>query len=133
DAEMWACARVGWVVASSHASGTKRREYSWASKCLHWLTPWRVPIYDSFVRRKIGVPTTWDHPLAYCEIVSGVFEAVRSTDDLNGAWLGTIEPRSPLRGFDKSLWWIAGGAEQRSVAVQDPWKVHRELGLRRLA
>jgi hypothetical protein len=30
--------------------GVPRREYSLASKVLHWLMPWQVPVYDSFVR-----------------------------------------------------------------------------------
>lgn len=33
-----------------------RREFSLASKVLHWLMPWRIPVYDSFVRGMLGVP-----------------------------------------------------------------------------
>src|SRR4051794_31619784 len=75
---------VSSLVERSRALGVPRREYSLASKTLHWRMPWRVPVYDSFVRLSLGIPQAWDHPDAYQRV-------------------GELEPRSPLRAFDKCL------------------------------
>lgn len=56
DCDRFACESVAAVVRCSMSLGVPRREYSLASKVLHWLMPWRVPVYDSFVDRALGVP-----------------------------------------------------------------------------
>jgi hypothetical protein len=55
DGARFACDRVAEIVRHSMSLGVPRREYSLASKVLHWLMPWRVPVYDSFVRATLGV------------------------------------------------------------------------------
>ena len=54
--EVDAVKRVVTLVEQSRAMGAHRREYSLASKVLHWLLPWRIPLYDNFVRSSVGVP-----------------------------------------------------------------------------
>ena len=85
----------------ANALGVSRREYSLASKALHWLMPWQVPVYDhSFVRGALGVPASWDHPEAYRKIAAEVI-TMASTVTEDSAWIGSLEPRSPLRALDK--------------------------------
>jgi hypothetical protein len=108
--------------------GVTRREYSLASKVLHWLLPWRVPVYDSFVRNALGVPASWDHPQGYRMVAEKTF-AIASTVDGNLDWFGTVEP--PLRALDKLMWWAGGGDAGTAAEVRDPWKVVRGLNLRR--
>lgn len=120
---------VAELVRRSMALGVPRREYSLASKVLHWVMPWRVPVYDSFVRGTLGVPPSWDHPEAYCKIAAQVFTMARTmTGDL--AWIGSLEPASPLRALDKLTWWVGGGSTGAAAEVRDPWQVTRRLGLR---
>ncbi len=130
-ADSYACDRVSTLVNRSISLGVSRREWSLASKVLHWLLPWRIPIYDSFVRGSLGIPSTWDHPAAYRELTQKVFRAARELEARDSAWLGTIEPRSPLRGLDKCLWWRGGGSEGKAAVVRDPWGVVYKLGLQR--
>lgn len=101
---------VATLVRESIAFGVQRREFSLASKVLHWLLPWRIPVYDSFVRSSVGVPGSWDHPEAYALIAKELFSAARQRSAANPAWMGSFEPRSPLRAFDKWFWWVGGGA-----------------------
>ena len=125
----YACERVAELVNRSMSLGVPRREYSLASKALHWLMPWQVPVYDSFVRGALGVPTSWDHPEAYRKVATEVFVMARTmTGDC--AWTGSLEPRSPLRALDKLTWWLGGGSKGAAAEVRDPWQVARELGLR---
>jgi hypothetical protein len=71
--------------------GVPRREYSLASKVLHWLLPWQVPVYDSYVRQCLGVPASWDHPQAYRKVAHDVFAISRGAPgDLT--WIGSVEP-----------------------------------------
>lgn len=123
---------VAEVVARTQAHGTQRREYSLASKVLHWLLPWRVAVYDSFVRQSLGVPASWDHPVAYERIVRELFDAAERLLAHDASWLGTLEPRSPLRAFDKVLWWLGGGDAATAAEVRNPWRVIDQLGLKRL-
>lgn len=110
------------------ALGVPRREYSLASKVLYWLLPWRVPVYDSYVRKILGIPTSWDHPQAYRQIVHEVFAMTRgSGPELE--WAGSIEPISPLHAIDKCLWWLGGGDNGNAAEVRRPWRVIDELGL----
>ena len=117
------------LVKRSSDLGVPRREFSLTSKVLHWLLPWRVPVYDSFVRQSLGIPTGWDHPEAYRRVAKQVFAAARAVTAEDPSWVGTLTPRSPLRAFDKCLWWIGGGSAGSAAAVRDPWKIPRQLGL----
>jgi hypothetical protein len=129
DCAREACERVAELVSRSMLLGVPRREYSLASKVLHWLMPWRVPAYDSYVRRALGVPTSWDHPEAYRKIAAEVVTmACTMTED--PAWIGPLEPRSPLRALDKLAWWLGSGSTGAAAQVRDPWQVPRRLGLK---
>jgi len=121
---------VALLVSSSTDRGVTRREYSLASKVMHWLLPWRVPVYDTFVRGALGVPASWDHLRAYRMVAEKTF-AIASEIDGNSAWFGTVEPLSTLRALDKLMWWVGGGDAGTAAAVRDPWRVVRELNLRR--
>lgn len=112
---------VAELVSRSMSLGVPRREYSLASKVLHWLMPWRVPVYDSFVRGTLGVPASWDHPEAYRKVAEGIFAMARTmTGDY--AWIGSLEPSSPLRALDKLTWWVGGGSASPAAEVRDPWQ-----------
>jgi len=124
----YACERVAELVSRSMSLGVPRREYSLASKVLHWLMPWRVPVYDSFVRRALGVPGSWDHPEAYRKVAVEVF-AMAYTMTGDSSWIGSLEPRSPLRALDKLAWWLGGGSTGAAAEVRDPWQVAHGLGL----
>jgi hypothetical protein len=60
DAEEYAVTLVRKLVydtreeAPATRDGKRRREFSLAAKTLHWLLPWRVPAYDSYVRARLG-------------------------------------------------------------------------------
>jgi hypothetical protein len=129
DRPTFACEQVAQVVGRSMALGVPRREYSLASKVLHWLMPWRVPVYDSFVRGALGVPASWDHPEAYRKVSTEVFTLARAMTE-DSAWTGSMEPASPLRALDKLTWWLGGGSAGTAAEVRDPWQVIRKLGLR---
>lgn len=129
--EEYAVNLVASLVERSMALGVQRREYSLASKVLHWLLPWRIPVYDSFVRSSLGVPEAWDHPEAYARIARELFRAARDVTAANPAWVGSLDPRAPLRAFDKCLWWFGGGNVATAAEVRSPWRVVDELGLAR--
>jgi hypothetical protein len=120
---------VARLVSATIARGAKRQEFSLASKVLHWLMPWRIPVYDSFVRNSAGVPPGWGHLDAYRRIVQWEFDAARRLMTEGSAWLGDVEPRSPFRALDKYMWWIGGGSEGRALVVRNPWQIVRRLGL----
>ncbi len=109
SAEQWACDRVSALVRRSVGLGVPRREVSLASKVLHWLLPWRVPIFDRIVRGRLGISSA--DALAYFDVAHDAFETVRALEGESAAWLGPIEPRAPLRGYDKCAWWLGGGDE----------------------
>lgn len=88
DCAGYACQRVAELVSRSMSLGVPRREYSLASKVLHWLMPWRVPVYDSFVRGALDIPTGWDHPQAYRKIAEEVF-ALACAMIGTPAWIGS--------------------------------------------
>jgi hypothetical protein len=129
--EDYATDLVATFVRESVALGVPRREYSLASKVLHWLLPWRIPVYDSFVRLSVGVPEAWDHPAAYARVTRELFHAARNFTAADSSWMGLLEPRAPLRAFDKCFWWFGGGDAGTAVEVRDPWRVVDELGLPR--
>ena len=128
-AEAYAYDLVASVVETSMSLGTPRREFSLASKALHWLLPWRIPVYDSFVRDALDIPKSWDHPRAYRKIVRDVFALSHEFTATDSSWVGEIEPRSPLRAFDKCLWWLGGGSIGAAAEVNHPWRVVHRLGL----
>ena len=90
--------------------------------------PWRVPVYDSFVRGALGVPASWDHPEAYRKVSAEVFAMARAMTE-DSAWIGSLEPASPLRAIDKLTWWLGGGSAGTAAEVRDPWQVIQRLGL----
>ena len=125
----FACERVDELVGRCKMAGVNRREYRLASTVLHWLMPWRVPVYDSFVRSFLDVPRSWDHGRAYRKITTEIFEATRKAAGESG-WMGALPPRSPLRAFDKVMWSKGGGQTSDAVIIRDPWKIVHRLGLK---
>jgi hypothetical protein len=121
--------RVFTLVQRSRVLGAPEREFSWSSKVLHWLLPWRIPIFDQYVRDFVGIPESWDLPKAYHGVAKEAFVAVHATEASDTAWLGSLEPRAPLRAIDKCLWWLGGGNKGTAYIDPDPWRVVRELGL----
>jgi hypothetical protein len=128
-AEAFAEEVVGALVGRTKALGAPRREYSLASKVLRWLMPWRVPVFDAFVRAEVRVPSSWDAPAVYRRVVDAVFATARDFADEAWSWVGPSEPRSLLHALDKWLWWSGGGRAGRAVVVRDPRRVLRRLGL----
>ena len=129
EAEEFACERVSALVSALEALGAGRREFSLASKVLHWLLPWQIPVYDSFVRKSVEVATSRADKDAYVEIVRWEYGVGRRLLAERSEWTGTIEPRSPFRALDKYLWWLSGGSSERAVVVRDPLSVVRRLGI----
>lgn len=116
------------VASTKQRSGSWRREYSWTSKTVHWLLPWRVPAFDKNVRVYLGVPS-WDDPeRVYGEVARRIFALARE-EPPEPAWAGPLEPRTRLRALDKWLWWDGGGKDSPVYVDPDPWHVVRELGL----
>jgi hypothetical protein len=130
-AEDYAVDLVAELVERCLERGVARREYSLASKVLHWLLPWRIPVYDSFVRLSVGVPEAWADREAYNRVTYRVLTAARNISAVDPAWIGSIEPRSTLRAFDKCFWWFGGGNAATAAEVKDPWRVVDDLGLKR--
>jgi hypothetical protein len=105
------------------------REFSLASKVLHWLLPYRVPAYDSYVCQSLGIRGAADHPAdAYRRVAQEVLGAARITTD-SGSWVGALEPRSPIRAFDKCLWWLGRGKDGKAAQVSNPWHSVDKLDL----
>lgn len=129
QAAAYACERVAELVDRCKVPGVNRREYCLASKVLHWLMPWRVPVYDSFVRNFFDVPRWWDLPQAYRKITTEIFEAACKSAGESG-WMGTLPPRSPLRALEKVMWSKGGGQTSDAAVGQDPWAVVHRLRLR---
>jgi hypothetical protein len=127
--ESFACDRVSALVSATLQLGAKRHEFSLASKVLHWLMPWKVPVFDSFVRQTAGVKTTLGHLDAYRQIVRWEFDTARQFLLEGTEWIGDVPPASPFRALDKYMWWIGGGDSGRAMVVRDPWRVVRRLGL----
>jgi hypothetical protein len=126
--EQFARDRVDTMVGVMQQFGAERREYSLASKVLHWIIPWRIPVYDKYVRDMLFVTTA--HPdRAYSEVVSWEFAAARRLNLRDSDWIGGFDPRSPLRAIDKYLWWKGGGETGHALVVSDPWKAVRHLGI----
>lgn len=110
-------------------AGAPRYEFSLASKVLHWLCPWRIPVYDSYVREVVAVPQSAHPKDAYQQIAQWEYGAAAILMAQDSAWLGDLEPRSPLHAIDKYLWWSGGGDQGNAVVVKDPERILRRLGL----
>jgi hypothetical protein len=112
--------------------GRRRREFSLASKVLHWLLPWRIPAYDSFVRKAVHVSDE-DGATAYPKVARRVIARARHAErPISKEWIGLYPPDSPLRAVDKQLWWYGGGNKGTARVVHNPWAVIDHLGLDRL-
>ena len=125
----FACETVDHLVLETMRRGAPRREYSLASKVLHWLMPWRIPVFDSFVRSRVGVPDSWDLPDAYRAVCRAVFAQVREIAGADTTWMGSSDPQSLLHALDKWLWRTGGGDQGTAVVVTDPERLIRRLGL----
>jgi hypothetical protein len=110
------------------ASLSWRQEYSWTSKTVHWLLPWRVPAFDKNVRNYLRVPKGWDNKRAYGEVARRIFALARQ-ESPEPAWAGPLQPCTPLRALDKWLWWDGDGKDSHVYVDPDPWRVVRELNL----
>lgn len=133
NAEEYAVDLVKRLVEKSQEMGAARREYSLASKVLHWLLPWRIPVYDKNVRFILRVPENSDYPAkSYARVADGVFRTARNISAANLEWMGSLEPRSPLRALDKYFWRVGGGDADTAVVDANPWRRVDELGLARL-
>lgn len=129
-AERLAVERVSEFVERMRRCGVPRHEWSLASKVLHWLMPWRIPVYDSFVKKSLGISEDAEPKSAYWEIVRIEYGAIQRLLQESQNWLGDVDPRSPFRALDKYLWWRGGGSADRAAVVNDPWRIVRLLGLR---
>jgi hypothetical protein len=83
--------------------GARRKEFSLASKVLHWLVPCRVPVYDSYVRGMLQIPDFYKPDEAYKKIVEWEFDAARQLMNTDPNWIGDIGPKSLLHALDKYL------------------------------
>lgn len=130
DGKRFAVERVASFVERMRSRGVPRREWSLASKVLHWLMPWRIPVYDSFVKNRLHISEAVLPEEAYRRIVQAEFEAAQRLLSEDRQWFGSVEPRSPFRALDKYLWWSGGGDADTAVVVNDPWQIVRSLGLK---
>lgn len=131
DAATIAAKLVKSLVEHTCALGCERKEVSLASKVLHWVLPWHVPVFDSFVCKELGVSIGGDPLRAYAELAQLKVAAAASLASWESNWLGNIPPRSLLRALDKCLWWQGGGDSGKAVVVRNPWAVINELGIAR--
>jgi hypothetical protein len=130
-AEEFACECVFGLVDRSRAAGVRRREFSLSSKVLHWLLPYQIPAYDAYICRSLGIAAAAGHPHRAYRQVAEVILGIARTAPVDAPWLGTVEPRSPVRALDKCLWWLGGGAVGNAALVRNPWQVVDRLALDR--
>jgi len=109
--EEFAVSTLARLVRGMNGLGIKRKEYSAGSKMLHWLMPWRVPIYDNVVREMLAVPQGPPSAATYRQIVRWELDAVGKLLESGDEWMGTGEPKAALRALDKYLWWVGGGKD----------------------
>jgi hypothetical protein len=121
--------RVRALVDGTRALGVRDREYSWSSKVLHWLLPWRIPVFDQYVRQLAGVSGSKDLPAQYRGVSQKVFAQAQATDASDPMLLASLQPQSPLRVIDKCWWWLGGGNTGTAWVDPDPWRDVRNLGL----
>lgn len=125
--QAYAIHRVSGLVERMKDFGVPRAEFVLSAKVLHWLMPWRVPAYDSFVRKSLGASGHQEY--AYLDIARWEFDNALRLMAEGSDWLGSVNPRSPLRALDKYLWRMGGGDVGTAVIVSDPWEVCKTLGL----
>lgn len=129
DPARFAIDRVSDLVQRMKEIDVPRNEFSWASKVLHLLMPWRVPPYDSFVRESLNISKDPDKlkamEFAYQKIVKWHLQNAERLMAQGSDWIGKFEPKSPLRALDKYLWWNGGGEDTKSYIEKDPWKICR--------
>jgi hypothetical protein len=131
DSVKFALDRVWTLTTKMMDLGVKRQEFSLASKVMHWLMPWTVSPYDSFVRKSHGILERTYPRDAYREILAWQLKASERLLLGGDSWIGDVNPRSPLRALDKYLWWRGGGDAGTAAQVRDPWKICWRLGLER--
>ena len=68
-------------------------------------------------------------PEAYRKVTTEIFTITRAITR-GAAWIGSLEPVSPLRALDKLTWSLDGGSTSAAAEVRDPWQVIRRLGIR---
>ena len=111
--ERFAISTVAHYVSEMQNQGVPRREFSYASKVLHWVMPARIPLYDSAVRGFLGIPQAWAPRKALKAITGWEFAAARNLLAGGNDWLGESEPATALRALDKYLWWEGAGKESQ--------------------
>jgi hypothetical protein len=115
------CIRIiSGVLATMKELGAPRMEFSLVSKALHWLMPWRMAPYDSFVRTSLGIRGSASPLDAYREIMAWQRKTCVSLLGAGDGWMGAIEPKAPFRALDKFLWYEGGGSANASVIVKHP-------------
>lgn len=91
------------LVGSMCKNGIRSRQWSWASKMLHWLMPDCFPIYDKVVLNGLDIES--ERETAYREIIGWEYECAKHLEsELNSA-VGDVEPRKLLRAIDKYIWY----------------------------
>jgi hypothetical protein len=108
------------VLTTMRESGVPRMEFSLISKVLHWLMPWRLPPYDSLVRRRLGIPSAASPFDAYGRIVRWHRATTALLLSMDNSWMGSIEPMTPFRALNKFLWYEGGGNVNPSVVIKQP-------------
>lgn len=129
DAEDFAHKRVMEFLKLTNSLGSPRQEFSLVSKVLHWLLPWRISVYDSFVRKSAEISESVPPAQAYREILHWQFRYARQLATVSTEWMGDRDPKSPLRALDKYLWWKGGGNAGTAALVKNPWAIVRGLGI----
>ena len=113
DDERFAISLVARYVSEMQNQGVPRREFSYASKVLHWIMPARIPLYDSAVRGFLDIPQSWAPRKALKNITSWEFAAARDLFAQGDDWVGEADPATALRALDKYLWWEGAGKDSQ--------------------
>jgi hypothetical protein len=109
--------------------GHPRREISLSSKVLHWLLPWRIAPYDSYVRKALDL-SEGDPKAVLASIEEWHYQAAMHLLSSDVPWRGEIPPDSPLRALDKYLWMIGGGSIGSARVEPDPESFIKRVRLR---
>jgi hypothetical protein len=108
------------VVSTKELSGSWRREYSWASKTVHWLLPWRVSAFDKIVRDHLGVPKGWEDPKrVYGEVARRIF-TVAQEEPPEPAWAGLLDLLEELQSDRVERNLVSRRYNQRGFTTRDP-------------
>lgn len=108
------------LVREMRDAGVPRNEISLTSKTLHWLLPWHVPPYDSYIRKYLGLGDSLPFDESYRALVNWHYNTTQSLSHLSKDWIGSVPPRSPLRALDKYLWYEGGGYKGTATVVMKP-------------